>query len=216
MRIRIHSPDLYVPSQPFPSFLQRTGDDVTKRQLQDLMARIHRGPAYDPLVHRASPRAAPAAGGSLNESQNLRWNSTAETSKTRSRPSAAAHLGSTSDATCSSAATAMYRAKKRSLVTVSRLKAQALKAETAYWIQKRLDEVAEREAKGLPVSKLPQGLTVDKDLLGGSLKELIPSESEEEDEEQEEDDSKEEEEDGDENEGGGDDDDEDVKNSELF
>jgi hypothetical protein len=46
--------------------------------------------------------------------------------------------------------------------------------------------MAERKSKGLPVTELPKGLALDKDLLTGDVKNLIPSDSEEEEEEEEE------------------------------
>lgn len=180
---------------------ERTGYNVTKKQLQDLMTRIQRSGMPDPLAGGQLVAAGSdnedgewTAAYHRNGSDPLHATSTASTTGYTSRTSAArssrnnvgGYGGGGGGASRYSPAAEMYRAKRRSLIVVSRLKAQALKAETAYWIQKRLDEMAERKAKGLPVSELPKGLALDKDLLTGDVKNLIPSDSEEEEDEEEE------------------------------
>jgi hypothetical protein len=158
---------------------------VTKKQLQDLMSRLQRGGAPDPL------NASLAASGGGSDTDDRDWtsgyikNGSSDPLQSTSFQSRGMRSGNSGGSNAAAAAE-MYRAKKRSLIVVSRLKAQALKAETAYWIQKRLDEMAERKSKGLPVTELPKGLALDKDLLTGDVKNLIPSDSEEEEEEEEE------------------------------
>ena len=56
-----------------------------------------------------------------------------------------------------------------------------MKAEAAYWIQKRLDEGLERQSNGLPVSQLPRSMAGDTSLLSTNVNDLIPSDSEDTD-----------------------------------
>jgi hypothetical protein len=81
-----------------------------------------------------------------------------------------------------------YRSQRRWSLVLARLEAEKLqaetakaRAETAYWLQKREDEMAERRAKGLPVSRLdmtlPSLVRADNNLLSANVNSLLPSDS---------------------------------------
>ena len=83
---------------------------------------------------------------------------------------------------CNLAGAEMYRVMKRNSNVVSRMEALASQAEANYWMQRRLNDNCQLEARGFDVPVLPVDHSADDfDLLSASVKTLIPSDGDEND-----------------------------------